>query len=299
MLQRLASPFARLSHQTIGLLVLGALLFLRIPFLATIATVWPQNQTWAFFVFIIGTYLLTAFLIWWERDRLRAFWFDLVSAIVFMCQMYMFPFGIGLFAAMRKSKARFPAPPPGLLRWMLIGGLLAILADIFTMQMHLYPYQVRSENPASLGFLFSTVLIQMVNAAVWEEPLFRGFLWGYLRMAGWKNVWIWLFQALLFTFAHFYYLREEAFPVFFVRMMIPALLVGLIAWRARSIAASMVTHGFLNSAGDLLMHASRLNEALTVAWTGAAIVAVLLVIVIIIDLLLRRRSQGGTTAIPV
>jgi hypothetical protein len=43
--------------------------------------------------------------------------------------------------------------------------------------------------------LFYAVLSQMTNAAVFEEPLFRSFLWGHLQIAGWKNGWIWLFQA--------------------------------------------------------------------------------------------------------
>ena len=203
--------FTRLSHQTVGWLALGALLFLRIPLLAGVATFWEQEQaqTWAYILYAVGTYLLSAFLIWWERDRLRAFWIDLAGAIVFMCQFYMFPFGIGLFAAMRRSQARFPAPAPDLPRWMLTGALLGILSSIFMIQTHLFPPQERAAAPAGLGFLFGVVLIQMVNAAVWEEPLFRGFLWGYLRLAGWKNGWIWLFQALLFTAAHCYYLRTN------------------------------------------------------------------------------------------
>ena len=117
MLQRWLSPFSRLSHNTVSLLVLGLLIFWRIPFLAGIATFWENARIWAYFVYIAATYLLTAFLIWWERDRLRDFWIDLLGAIVVLCQWYMFPFGIGLFVAMRRSKARFPSPPTGLLRW--------------------------------------------------------------------------------------------------------------------------------------------------------------------------------------
>lgn len=298
MLQRLSAPFSRLSHQSVSLILLGCLLFLRIPFITTIATCCEQSQEWAYIVFVIGTYLITAILIWRERERLRDFWIDLTSAIVFLCQIFMFPFGAALFVKMHRSKSRFPPPPPGLLRWVLIGALLAILTTIFTMQFRLYPEQQRSDNPASLTSLFSIVLIQMSNAAVWEEPLFRGFLWGFLRKGGWKNAWIWLFQALLFTFSHAYYLRVEPLPVFFVRMMMPALLMGLMAWKARSITASMVTHGFLNASSDLLMHTRTLVEAMTVAWTAAGVVAAGLGVVLIFEvwqrLHLRDRAAPPT-----
>ena len=41
-------------------------------------------STFLLFSFTIATHLLTAALIWWERDRLQTFWFDLVSAIIFL-----------------------------------------------------------------------------------------------------------------------------------------------------------------------------------------------------------------------
>jgi membrane protease YdiL (CAAX protease family) len=272
MFTRFTTSISRLPHQTISLAALAGLLILRIPFLAGVATFWMEAQFWAYLVFVLGTYLLTAFLIWWERDRLSAFWIDLAAGIVFLCQMYLFPIGIGLFLKMRRSQARFPAPPQAFILWSLAGALLALFLSLFTLQISLYPPEVRSANPASLNWLFGSVLLQMTNAAVWEEPLFRGFLWGYLRLAGWKNFWIWIFQALLFTGAHFYYLNTEPFGLYFVRMMLPALLLGLVAWCARSIFASMVTHGFLNATGDVLMHAGSLEEALSVTWMGIWIV---------------------------
>jgi len=291
MLKRILSPFSRLSHTSVGLLLLSGLLFLRIPYLTLIAALFVPSPWWLFFSFAIGTYVLTAFLIWWERERLREFWFDLVSAIIFLCQNFMFPVGIGLFVTMFRRKARFPKPSFSLARWALTGALLAILVQIFFALNHINPPQQRAGGPATLAFLFSAVLIQMVNAAVWEEPLFRGFLWGYLRMARWKNVWIWLFQAGLFTLSHVYYLREEPFLTWLLRLMIPSLLLGLVAWRARSISASMVTHGFLNASGDLLMHFGTLDEAVQIAWTACFWVAAALLAASCIELLLRWKSR--------
>ena len=133
----------------------------------------------------------------------------------------------------------------------------------------------------------------MTNAAVWEEPLFRGFLWGYLRLAKWKNVWIWLFQAVLFTLGHVYYLRSEAFVPWLIRMLLPSLLIGFIAWRAGSIFASMVTHGTFNACGDILFHSKSLSGAMQVAWSGMIILAVILGCVLIFEWRVQYQASKG------
>jgi hypothetical protein len=57
------------KHTTIGLLFLAGLLFLRFPFLIGSRRLLPERptlpRTISMFVFIVGTYLLTAILIWW------------------------------------------------------------------------------------------------------------------------------------------------------------------------------------------------------------------------------------------
>ena len=170
--------FSRFTRQQIGHLLLAGLLILRLPYLTVIGSMRDTPPGWLFFSYPIGTYLLTALLIYVERERLQAFWFDLTSAIVFLCQPLLFLGGIGLFAGMRRKRARFPHPPKGMLRWALLGGLLGMLTELLMVYLNLNPPQDRSTESATLGFLFFAVLTQMTNAAVWEEPLFRGFLWG-------------------------------------------------------------------------------------------------------------------------
>ena len=248
------SFFSRFTPQQIGLFLLAGLLILRLPYLTLVGTLYDTPPGWLYYSFIVGTYLLTALLIYVERERLQAFWFDIASAIIFLCQPLLFLGGIGLFAAMRRKQARFPKPPASVLRWALFGGLLAVLSELLMVYLKLNMPQEIPTEPATLGFLFFAVLTQMTNAAAWEEPLFRGFLWGYLRLAKWKNVWIWLFQAGLFTLGHVYYLRVESLGPWLIRIMLPALMLGLIAWGARSITASMITHGFFNATFDMLTH---------------------------------------------
>ena len=282
------------KHLAVSLLLLGGLLFLRLPFLTVAAILLPDKASSATTAVTIlfdgGTYLLTAILIWWERERLREFWVDLAGAITFLCQTFCFPLGIGLFWRMRRSHARFPAPAKGVWRWALAGAILAIACDLLVMALGINPAHPRGPSSASFPDLVVGIFFMMTNAAVWEEPLFRGFLWGYLRLAKWKNSWIWLFQAALFTLGHVYYLKSEAFIPWLIRMLLPSLLFGFIAWRARSIFASMVTHGTFNATGDMLFHSRSLSGAMQVAWSGMIILIVILGCVLIFEWGIQKRT---------
>ena len=95
-------------------------------------------------------------------------------------------------------------------------------------------------------------LQQMLFAGIIEEPFFRGFLWGALRKAGWKDPWIWLTQAGLFWLAHFYYLGKAPWSTW---LIVPAggLVLGWLAWRSCSIASSILAHGCYNGFGQIVM----------------------------------------------
>jgi membrane protease YdiL (CAAX protease family) len=96
---------------------------------------------------------------------------------------------------------------------------------------------------AAPGFFY-----QLGYVAVTEEALFRGFLWGYLQKAGWKNIWIWLFQAGLFMLGHIYYIDKNPL-LFWVIVPISALVMGVLVWRSKTISSSLAAHATLNTFG--------------------------------------------------
>jgi len=177
-------------------------------------------------------------------------------------------------------------------RWLLVGAILALVSGIVTMRLVVEPTDSRSATPASFMFLVPAILTQMTTAAVWEEPLFRGFLWGYLRRWRWPNVLIWIFQAALFAFGHIYYLKEEAFVPWLIRMMLPSLLIGFIAWQAPSIFASMVTHGVFNASWDMLLHTRSFAEAIYLSWSTVVILTGILAGLWILEWLRHRRASA-------
>jgi len=141
-------------------------------------------------------------------------------------------------------------------RWLLVGGLVGLGVVLITA----FPqsFQVGPLNPNAKLNVFSTLLqgiasipYQISYAAINEEPVFRGFLWGYLRKVGWRELWIWLFQGLLFVLAHLYYVKPAPISFWFIIPLI-ALATGWLAWRSRSIATSMAAHGVMNGLGYTL-----------------------------------------------
>jgi hypothetical protein len=279
------------KHLLLGLALLTGLLILRFPLLIlTDLFIRGQTPWWVPALYYGGTYFLTAWLIWHERDRLATFWIDLPVAITFLCQVFCFPIGIGLFAKMRKSGSRFPKPPAGVWYWALIGPFLAVLLAVGIQLSGMFPAATRLSPPPDWIHLVVTIAMQTTMAAVFEEPLFRGFLWGYMRTAGFRNFWIWLFQALFFTAGHVYYLSSEALGTWFLRMMLPALLIGLIAWGAKSIFASMITHGTFNAVSDMLAHSGSLHDALVISWQALVVLLGILAVLVAVNFIKRRRK---------
>lgn len=263
-------------HKQIFLLALIGLLILRIPFVVGMQLFHIQWE-WASTVFNIGTYLLTTFLIWWEAENLAEYHIDtfaigiiaLSNPIYTLISRY-FRYGspldfpnlpsllIWLTAAvfslgMWLKRSKLPAVKSVYFSKLILG----ILAGLATSVILSLPKSLEipsdriSPGFSTIGILVNIpieFLYQLGFAAVMEEPLFRGFLWGYLRKLKWREVWIWLFQASLFMISHFYYINR--FPLtFWIGTPVSALVLGWLAWRSRTIATSMVAHGIMNATG--------------------------------------------------
>jgi hypothetical protein len=264
------------THQIVAWTLLAGLLLLRLPFLAGIAMF--SDPEWLDPAFQIGTYLLTACLIWWERDRLVDFHIDklalgiiiffkpiqtlLLARMVSNEQPLAFPnppslalwiISLGLFLALWLSHAPIPKVSRSSWRWFGVGvlvGFISILITAYPTSLELAKNQLQG-----LPNLFSILVIgprdflyQMGYAAVTEEPLFRAFLWGYLLMAGWKNIWILLFQSALFMLGHIYYLTSLP-ASFWLVVPFGALVLGGLVWRSKTISSSLAAHAAMNAFG--------------------------------------------------
>lgn len=267
------------SHQVVSWVLIAGLLLLRIPMLGGISSF--SQPGWLHPSYELGTYLLTALLIWWERKRLSDFYIDTLALgiiiafkpietiILAIWGFREHPFAvpnpfslvfwiIALGLALTLWLSRTPLPKLSRVSWHWFG--IGILAGLATALVTAYPmsFQVDAGSlppkahiagllaQAPLSFLY-----QLGYAAVSEEPLFRGFLWGSLEKLGWKSVWIWLVQVGLFMLAHIYYLKLAPVSFWFI-VPVGALVLGALVWRSKTLASSLAAHATMNALGRSL-----------------------------------------------
>ena len=231
-------------------------------------------------IFSVGTYVLTTLLILHKRDSLSDYNIDLGALIILVISPIANLFGqlmlkkngflgtvqLGLWIQIAISilllaVLLFHCPKvqkrsiKEMSLWLLISVVVGIGAAILVGQIG--RLQVgnggRIPNHPTISVVVSLFFVQLGNAAIIEEPLFRGFLWGFLKGAHWKDHWIWLFQAALFWLGHIYYLGVLNYS-FWIIVPVCALILGLLVWRSKSIGTSMIAHGLMNSVGDVVSH---------------------------------------------
>jgi membrane protease YdiL (CAAX protease family) len=102
-----------------------------------------------------------------------------------------------------------------------------------------------SLDPLNLSWIIRQFLLQLSFAAAMEEPLFRGFFWGYLEKHNLSNITICIIQAFLFWFGHIYYIDTGL--NFWIFHPIAAFSLGLIIVKTKNIAYSLISHALINS----------------------------------------------------
>ncbi len=265
------------SHQSISWLLIYAMLLLRIVILGVIGIF--ARPDWLSTFYQVGTYFLTALFLWWEIKNLKEYHIDTLALLIIIVfkpvqtlllwlrnynidltfpnfaaiLIWIIALGLGLACwSRRKDLPRF--------EWKSLGFFgIGTLAGIFMTVLLAVPMSFQAEFIMPPSVFWDTLkqqglwsfAYQIAYAGVAEEPLFRAFLWEALRKSGWRDVWIWLFQAGLFALAHIYYLKQAPIS-FFVIVPVGALIMGWVAWKTRSISTSLAAHGAANSLGMMM-----------------------------------------------
>ena len=278
--EAIPNPSDQVKHQfALAPILLAALLILRIPFLAGIIVIQGQTPDWVELVFDVGTYLLTVLFLWIERDRLIDYHIGPLALILILAAKPVMPIltflmgasfapfsfpkpvsfsylaiSLGFVLALRLSGWQWKRITGVEFRWLLWGSLAGIgVAFLMGIPM---AFTLRSSHTLSgiswAGLWLALIRIpqQLGYAAVTEEPVFRGFLWGVLRKKGWKELGILGFQTVLFMLAHAYYFQNMPL-MFWISIPFGALALGFLAWLSRTIASSMAAHSMMNAFGFL------------------------------------------------
>lgn len=255
-------------------ILLASLLFLRFPWLILGRFLVPEDNV-VIVVYELGTCLLTCLLILLERERLAEYHVDglALALLVFapiavlagrMAGGYALPgqeikaaFAVILLMALLIRRPVLPrrgaGRTVGCIGAAVLAGAALTVVSAFVLSFQTSQAIDLTAIPSAGKLLYGS-LYQLDYAAAAEEPLFRGFLWGRLRKCGWKDHWIWLFQALLFAVGHAYYVGSSNISAF-LAVPLGALALGLIAWKTRSVGASMIAHGITNGFGATLGYA--------------------------------------------
>ncbi|HWI62847.1 MAG TPA: CPBP family intramembrane glutamic endopeptidase [Symbiobacteriaceae bacterium] len=242
--------------------MLIGLLILRLPLLTGLGTFVHPGPEWLLPAFEGGTYILTALLLVWERDRLALFHVDgwalaiyvgapllaLVNREFFLLSRVQVGCVAFLLLAFIVTRPKLPNMRSHTVIWIGVG--VGIALGLFNALCLQWRAGAALRPALDLSILPGQILIQTTRAAAFEEPLFRAFLWGYLKLAGWKDRPIWLLQAALFWLGHLYYFAGNPIS-FWVVVPTGGLVIGWVAWRTRSMGASMLTHGLGNAIGIL------------------------------------------------
>ena len=140
------------------------------------------------------------------------------------------------------------------LAWQSLGGFLPVNSLFPHPVWHLL--QNQRQGPAlgtslSPWSILSTFLTWMSSSAVIEEPLYRGFLLGYLvHKRGWDAPKAIVVQAILFTLSHPYTLSKPL--VFFIALPLSGIVYGWLTIRTRNISTSMFSHALHNTFVSLI-----------------------------------------------
>jgi membrane protease YdiL (CAAX protease family) len=251
---------ARFSLKRASVLLILTLLGIRL--LSDILSLFNPSPAWNV-VYQLPTYLLTAVVIWLEReqlgelhiDRLALGMFLIVPALLapftsdswlaFVTFPVYWALAIALYYRLSRDGALARLPrlqhgwlwlAAGLAAGLLVGSIRIFLAGALPDQFF---------NPlAWLGnFLF-----HLSGPSMNEEPLFRGFLWALLRTRGLSDKAILFIQAVLFAAVH---VRYWSNPPILLIIVVAFTLYGFLVMRSRSLAPAMIAHAIDNTISSL------------------------------------------------
>jgi hypothetical protein len=93
-------------------------------------------------------------------------------------------------------------------------------------------HHLRVVGRISLLFFLWSISGRLTRAATYEEPLFRGFLWGYLKDRDWPERRVFGAVALLFWVGHLYCIFRAPVSFWFV-VPLGSVILAYLAWRSR------------------------------------------------------------------
>ena len=207
-------------------------------------------------------YILTAVIVWLNRHRLSLLNIDRPFIVLLILGGVLYIFFLSshigvlvgitagfIFWAYVNNHFVIKSAPSNFSRtWLLVlmAILLAFLQILFRIPTIKFPVEIWS-----IITIFFSVLQMQLAGIVFEDVIFRGALWAYLRSLGLSDQTVLFLQAFLFLISHHRYLTQS--PYFFW-MIVPlvAILLGYIVLRSKSLFSSTIAHALFNFISRLI-----------------------------------------------
>src|SRR5258706_1125050 len=210
-------------------------------------------------------YILTATIIWLNRHRLVGLNIDRPFVVVFILGGALYALrttsnNIGvlvgitaglIFWAYQNNLFVFknPVPYPKGTGLLILLSIILALAPVLRFGLILKPLlNFQTFIATFMGSLQSFLAIIVV-----EEVIFRGALWAYLQSLGLSEKPSFYTQAFLFWIAHHRILLLGHQYSFWVAIPCMSILLGLLAWRSKSLTPSTIGHFLFNFLSQFLL----------------------------------------------
>jgi len=209
-------------------------------------------------------YILTATIVWLNRHRLAALNIDRPFIIAVMLGGTLYAFyltpSIGVFVGMTAGFIyvadqyklfvfSIPVPYPKGTGMLILLSIPLALAPVLL-------FRLTVKTPLSLPTFIADIFGYLqydLALIVFEEVVFRGALWAYLRSLGLSEQTAFYVQAFLFWIAHHRILVLGHQYSFWVAVPCVSILLGLLAWRSKSLTPSTIAHFMFNFMTQLLL----------------------------------------------
>jgi membrane protease YdiL (CAAX protease family) len=244
--------------EIVTIVILCCLLLLSVPYNLVIGLLRPTVPDWISELHQFSLYLLLYPLLLIYRSNLRDYHIGKVTLWAFILSgtvLRIGPFsiitllfwiaGTTFFILYIKGYFHIESQTNSIM-WLIVSCLIGILLPlIFILILGPNTFNEAKAQP-NLFAIVKNFAIELTWVALFEETVFRGFLWGFLAKKGWKGKNIFLSQAVLFWSAHLYFVKSN--PLFFW-MIVPTitLILGWLAWRSKSVGPGMFMHALFNT----------------------------------------------------
>lgn len=215
-------------------------------------------------------YFIVALLVWLERGQLEDVHLDSLTLLTFMLSSVFrvmlrivdrsyFVFLVitviaGLIILIVLIRYRSKTPKTNF-RWAMIGIFWGSILIIPITIIEAFQYTNATHSPYSYPtfvLILGVALYQIAYITLIEEMLFRGFLWGYLRRAGYDESSVFWAQGVLFWFFHF--VRIGTIYSFLLAIPLITFVLSKLTQRSRQIFPSLLAHTIINTIPLILLN---------------------------------------------